>query len=159
MEGDRTGRHVIVLRAAERVDFSFPEWMKLAFDEINFYTPYDLNMPLKLHPRDHVSHFLDDPPITELGHVNAQMVGRGLERAAVYNHLTPIRAVYSSPALRCLQTSDAMIKGWGEEARSLKPVEVEPGLFEYMGWYNVTPHWLGPKEQALLPSIDTNGRD
>ncbi len=44
--------------------------------------PYDLNMPLNLYPARNEKNrmdYNDDTMITEMGHVEAQLIGRGLE--------------------------------------------------------------------------------
>ncbi|OUC45449.1 hypothetical protein D917_08436, partial [Trichinella nativa] len=45
---DGTGRRVILLRNAERMDRIFPEWVDMAFNEQGKYRPYDLNQPLQI---------------------------------------------------------------------------------------------------------------
>ncbi|KAL1284378.1 Ubiquitin-associated and SH3 domain-containing protein [Trichinella pseudospiralis] len=62
-----TGRRVILLRNAERMDRIFPEWVDMAFNEQGKYRPYDLNQPLQIPFRS--GDYLDyryDSPITEL---------------------------------------------------------------------------------------------
>ncbi|OUC41671.1 hypothetical protein D917_10755, partial [Trichinella nativa] len=75
-----TGRRVILIRNAERVDRIFPDWMNMAFDANGKYQPYDLNQPLSLPNRTGSFHqFRYDAPITELGCVVSMMIGRALK--------------------------------------------------------------------------------
>ena len=43
----------------------------------------------------------------------------------------PIDHVYPSPSLRCLQTATGIVQGLGLQRK----LHVEPGLFEWLGWY------------------------
>jgi hypothetical protein len=62
------------------------------------YKRFNLNMPLDLPhtmPRRPLSHFINDSPLSHLGHFQAKTVGEALCGRR-------IRQVYSSPALRCV---------------------------------------------------------
>ncbi|VDO87743.1 unnamed protein product [Heligmosomoides polygyrus] len=91
---------IMVLRCSERVDEFFPDWISKTD---HGYKPYDLNMPMHLPidrpPRD----YKGDAPITNTGDVLARMIGRGMFSTAYVPDI-----IYSSPALRCLQTAYAV---------------------------------------------------
>ncbi len=54
---DTSGRFMLAIRAGERMDRIFPDWIKMAFcGEGGAYQMYDLNQPLRLpadRPPDH----------------------------------------------------------------------------------------------------------
>ena len=103
------------------------------------YAPYDLNQPVRIaRRRGGHQDFNHDTSITgrrnwaglinaiaEMGAIHAQMVGRCLRTAGN----VPL-VVYSSPALRCIQTAAGVIRGASGDAR----IRIEPALFEWMGW-------------------------
>lgn len=125
-----TGKRVFVMRHGERLDRLFPSWATLAFNTMGEYKPFDLNMPLQLPARSNLHRAMQsDPPLTEVGFVTSQMVGRAFSLTGV-----KISHVYSSPALRCLHSAKALLKTAcpGQPAMRIK---VEPGLFEFLGWY------------------------
>ncbi len=136
--GTRTGRRVFLMRHAERIDRVFPGWIKLAFTDGKKYRPYDLNQPLSLPKRkDGPEVYLSDSPITEMGYVTAQMVGRGLRVKKVF-----FSAIYTSPALRCIQTGQGLLKTLNTNVK----MYVDPGLFEWLGWYESVPTWMTSEE-------------
>ena len=64
-----------------------------------------------------------------------------------------IRAVFSSPFLRALQTAHPAAEACGV------PVFVEPGLSEWLNpeWFPAPPRWLTPGEMsARFPRVDTS---
>ncbi|CAH1977017.1 unnamed protein product [Acanthoscelides obtectus] len=75
--------------------------------------------------------------------IAADQVGEGL----LANGLR-VDHVYSSPSLRCVQTADAVLRGLGVKQHVL--VRVEPGLFEWTGWYQDAaagqPDWMEAQE-------------
>ncbi len=77
--------------------------------------------------------------------MTAQMLGRGLRLHLPSSMLHRPVVVYSSPALRCVQTAQHMIKGLAlPEPRP--QINVEPALFEWAMWYKKTPEWMTPPE-------------
>lgn len=62
-----------------------------------------------------------------------------------------VRAVFSSPFLRALQTAHPLAEACG------LPVFVEPGLSEWLNpeWFPAPPRWMTPGETAVLfPRVD-----
>lgn len=67
----KTGRQLYVMRHGERMDRIFPDWLKLAFADLDKYRPYDLNQPATLpqrsggpqnfHSKAHLSKFFAMP--------------------------------------------------------------------------------------------------
>jgi len=134
----RKGRRVFLMRNAERVDRIFPEWMSVAFVAGNKYRPYDMNLPLKLNPRaGFPESYRYDAPITELGAMTAQMIGRGFTA----NKL-PAATILSSPALRCVQTASNIVKAMDNKLR----MGIETALFDFPGWYEQVPIWMDDAE-------------
>ncbi len=131
-------RKVFVMRHAERLDRIFPGWQKLAFNEYGKYHPYDLNQPLSMPRRSGgLQDFHNDSPITEMGYVSSQMIGRAMR----VSHCHP-SVIYASPALRCIQTAHGILKTLAKKPK----IRVEPGLFEWMAWYATPPKWMSADE-------------
>lgn len=112
--------------------------MELSFrSDPKIYQPYDLNLPFVLPRPGHLfNDFKHDSPITEIGNIQAQMIGRVLGLYQIR-----INDVYSSPSLACLQSARALVQATSEESGT--KIKVEHGLFEWMGLYKEeTPKWL-----------------
>ncbi len=132
--GTGTGRKVFVMRHAERLDRIFPGWSKFACNDQGKYRPYDLNQPLSVPKRPGgFGDYFNDSPITEIGYVSAQMIGRAMRVTR-----SKPTAIYASAALRCVQTAHGILKTIGSATK----IRVEPGLFEWMGWYATSPKWM-----------------
>ncbi|KAI6199485.1 hypothetical protein M3Y96_00632100 [Aphelenchoides besseyi] len=131
-------RLIVVIRHAERLDRVFPSWLTLA-NSNGCYRPYDANQPRKL-PQRHggLSLFVNDPPLTRLGQSVAVLRGKSMH----YVHFVPA-AIYSSPALRCVETAHFIA-----QALSMKAdIRIEPGLFDWTGWYmDGVPVWMTVSE-------------
>ncbi|CAF0872694.1 unnamed protein product [Didymodactylos carnosus] len=127
------GQKLFVIRHAERVDSTFGiTWVDNVFDKNGQYKRLNLNLPKKMIQRRDNKDFLFDPPLTELGLVECKMVGEELLAQGV-----KISHVYSSPALRCVQTADKIIEGLNKKDEI--PIRIEPCLFEFLKWYPVVP--------------------
>ena len=83
-----------------------------------------------------------DPPLTALGHVQAAA-------AATVLAGEPIKAIFSSPFLRCMQTAAATAK-----ALNLK-IRIEPGLSELLNasWYSSDPVDEAMSDDALAAAV------
>ena len=81
--------------------------------------------------------------------VNISLEGNALKDVDV-----PIDHVYASPSLRCIQTATGIVQGLGLQ----RPIHVEPGLFEWLGWYKSgLPVFMEHSElQAAGFNIDTS---
>ena len=90
------------------------------------YHRRNLNMPREV-PRRLPGEFSKDSPITEMGQFQAQLTGAGLKQQGLSIH-----HVYCSPALRCVQTADAILEGL--QADHSVSIKVENGLFEWLAW-------------------------
>ena len=125
---------LLIVRHAERVDSTFGTgWLNQVFDRrTGTYRRINLNFPKKMVIRRDLRDFLFDPPLTELGLHECKMVGEALAAQGV-----DIQHVYSSPALRCIQTADKILEGL--QIRDKKPIRIEPCLFEFLKWYPVVP--------------------
>uniref|UniRef100_F1LA82 Protein UBASH3A n=1 Tax=Ascaris suum TaxID=6253 RepID=F1LA82_ASCSU len=128
---------IVIIRSAERVDRVFPEWLRENFTDAEEYIPNDLNLPSFVLKRPNgIDGYKDDPPITEMGTRISHLVGRSLRMFRV----SPFDKVLVSPALRCIQTASAIVRRFKSDVSLC----VEPGLFDWMRWYDILPKFLSP---------------
>ncbi|TKR88330.1 hypothetical protein L596_012587 [Steinernema carpocapsae] len=131
-------RRVIIMRHAERVDRVFPTWTRLWLRYGN-YVQYDLNLPTTVPKRrGGAKAFEADPPITEYGRSSAQLAAKAMRRM---KH--PVTAIVCSPALRCIQTAQEIMRDIGVPGLS---VRIEPGLFDWTKWYAACPNFMTDEE-------------
>ncbi|KRZ68675.1 Protein UBASH3A -like protein [Trichinella papuae] len=130
-----TGRRVMLMRNAERIDRTFPEWVDVSFNDKGKYKAYDLNQPLEI-PVRHDGHeaYRVDSPITELGSITAMMLGRAMKLGKYLPY-----KIFVSPAFRCIQTCHSFLKSVEDPILSM---QIEPALFEWLGWYETMPSWM-----------------
>ncbi|XP_051870461.1 ubiquitin-associated and SH3 domain-containing protein A-like [Pristis pectinata] len=122
-------RWLLFLRHGERVDLVFGKaWMEQCFSGEGRYIRTDLNFPHSVPQRaGGTRDYEHDAPLSSCGIFQSRLMGEAMTDREV-----PIRCVYSSPALRCVQTAHHLLQG-------LKPspqlgICVEPGLFEWTKW-------------------------
>ena len=123
---------LFIARHGERVDTTFGHlWLQNAF--INGeYDRFNLNMPKTLPKRENINEYIFDPPLTEIGMYQAKLHGEELARKGV-----KISFMYSSPALRSIQTADKILEGMG--LKDTVPIRIETGLFELLSWQSFLP--------------------
>ena len=134
-------RLLLVARHAERVDFTFGNWIPVCFDSSGQYTRKDLNQPKHLPVRNSPFEYFKDTPLTMMGLYQATLTGCGLADAGVH-----VSHAYSSPAYRSIQTCSNILKELG--LVDSIAINIEPGLFEWMGWYPRpdTPVWMSTEQ-------------
>jgi ubiquitin-associated and SH3 domain-containing protein len=134
-----TTRKVYILRHGERVDFTFRTWMACCFDAAGDYTRQDLNMPKSLPQRKSgISGWQKDSPLTNIGEFQARLTGDCMRE-----HGVTIDHVYCSPSFRCVQTCTNILEG----LRCKQPINIEPGLFEWLAWYTDSlPNFMAADE-------------
>lgn len=92
-----------------------------------YYRP-DLNFPHCLPRRSSgLKDFEHDPPLSSCGTFQARLAGDSLLDSGIR-----ITAVFSSPALRCVQTAKHILEELKLE-KTMK-IRVEPGIFEWTKW-------------------------
>ena len=136
-------RRLFIIRHAERVDVTFgKQWIQLSFDPDGSYRRRNLNMPKEIPKRKGgPSDFLKDSPVTETGFFQARLTGEGIKEQGIR-----LTHVFSSPALRCVQTADAILRGLHDPTVKIK---VENGLFEWLAWCRGGfPTFMVPSELA-----------
>ena len=121
-------RRLFLFRHAERVDVTFgKQWIQLSFDSDGSYHRRNLNMPKELPKRKGgPTDFIKDSPITEAGIYQAKLTGEAMREQGIR-----ITHLYCSPALRCVQTANAILQGLQDTTLKIK---VENGLFEWLAW-------------------------
>ncbi|CAL8079887.1 unnamed protein product [Orchesella dallaii] len=131
-------RKIVTVRHGERVDFTFTdEWIRTCFDEDGNYSRQNLNQPEAVPKRKgYPQTFIFDCPLTEVGRLQAKLIGKGLMTETI---LSDGFQVFVSPSLRCVETATNLLKGMGLEI----PLKVEPCLFEWTKWYmGHMPNWM-----------------
>ncbi|CAF1293844.1 unnamed protein product [Rotaria magnacalcarata] len=125
---------LFVIRHGERVDSTFgANWLDQVFDKsTGVYRRINLNLPKKMVKRKDLKDFLFDPPLTELGLHECKIIGEELAAQGI-----KIDHVYSSPALRCVQTADKILEGL--QMRDKISIRIEPCVFEFLKWYPIVP--------------------
>lgn len=153
-------RRVVILRHGERVDIIFGKlWAQNSLKD-GQYVRTDLNMPETLPPRDSLADWECDTPLTTIGNFQAQLVGSSLK-----SHGVKFTNVFVSPSYRCLETAKSVLVGMGLENEL--PLNVDYGLFEYIGMYkndelkNIPdiffgrlPNFLSEKERAAIFNVN-----
>ncbi|NXP38392.1 UBS3A protein, partial [Leiothrix lutea] len=122
-------RAVLVMRHGERVDQVFGRsWLQQCLTADGKYYRADLNFPSSLpRQKDGMKQFECDPPLSCCGIFQSRLIGE-----ALLDQEVTVSYVYSSPALRCVQTAQHVLQGL-----KLNPkvrIRVEPGLFEWTKW-------------------------
>ncbi|NXG43761.1 UBS3A protein, partial [Psilopogon haemacephalus] len=149
-------RGVLVMRHGERVDQVFGKsWLQQCLTAEGKYYRADLNFPSTLPKRkDGVSHFEYDPPLSCCGVFQSRLIGE-----ALLDHEVTVNYIYSSPALRCIQTAQHVLQGLKLDNKV--KIRVEPGLFEWTKWEasRVIPNFMTVTELAEASyKIDTSYR-
>uniref|UniRef100_A0A8C5T8H0 Ubiquitin-associated and SH3 domain-containing protein A n=1 Tax=Malurus cyaneus samueli TaxID=2593467 RepID=A0A8C5T8H0_9PASS len=122
-------RGVLVMRHGERVDQVFGKsWLQQCLTADGKYYRADLNFPSSLPKRkDSLKQFECDPPLSCCGIFQARLTGE-----ALLDQQLTVSHVYSSPALRCVQTAQHLLQGL--RLNQKVKIRVEPGLFEWTKW-------------------------
>ncbi|KAJ7400598.1 Ubiquitin-associated and SH3 domain-containing protein A [Pitangus sulphuratus] len=119
------------------------------------YYRADLNLPSALPKRkDSMKQFEYDPPLSCCGIFQSRLIGEALLDQEVM-----VSYVYSSPALRCVQTAQHVLQGL--KLNQKVKIRVEPGLFEWTKWEGskVIPNFMTVAELAEAAySVETSYR-
>uniref|UniRef100_A0A8C3KUI2 Ubiquitin-associated and SH3 domain-containing protein A n=1 Tax=Chrysolophus pictus TaxID=9089 RepID=A0A8C3KUI2_CHRPC len=149
-------RGVLVMRHGERVDQVFGKsWLQQCLTADGKYYRADLNFPSILPKRkDSVKHFEHDPPLSSCGIFQSRLVGE-----ALLDQEVTVSYIYSSPALRCIQTAQHVLQGLKLDQKV--KIRVEPGLFEWTKWEasRVIPNFMTLTELTEASyNVDTSYR-
>ncbi|XP_033641717.1 ubiquitin-associated and SH3 domain-containing protein B-like [Asterias rubens] len=149
-------RRLFVIRHAERVDITFgQQWLQYSFDTEGNYLKKNINMPKKVPLRaGGPPCFNKDSPITEVGQFQARLTGESMRENGI-----KITHVYSSPALRCVQTAQAILQGLNSP--DCHKIRIDTSLFEWLAWCKgILPKWLTHSElTAFGLNVDTNYKE
>ncbi|KRX55126.1 Neuron navigator 2 [Trichinella sp. T9] len=125
-------REIIIMRHAERVDDIFNSWSDIALKNGSYFR-FDINMPDDVQMRspemlESYIRWTCDPPITVNGKEMARCMGK-----LFASRKKNIYAIYSSPAVRCVQTANAFAESYGKffPNRNLS-IRVEGGLYDFI---------------------------
>lgn len=145
-------RRLFIFRHSERVDVTFgKQWIQLSFDTEGYYHRRNLNMPKELPKRrGGPQDFTKDSPVTEAGLFQSRLTGEGMREQGI-----KIQHVFASPALRCVQSANAILHGMGEFNLKIK---VEQGLYEWLAWTRgEVPVFMAPEDMAKFGlQVDTS---
>ena len=133
-------RKLLVVRHGERIDFTFGHgWIPVLFSADCVYQAKDLNQPPSLPIREDPFDYQFDSPLTVIGLHQATLTGAALKESG-----TKISHVYVSPSFRCVQTASSILNAMESDLS----LNIEPGLFEWMTWYQSpsTPKFMSPNE-------------
>uniref|UniRef100_A0A803YQI7 Ubiquitin-associated and SH3 domain-containing protein A n=1 Tax=Meleagris gallopavo TaxID=9103 RepID=A0A803YQI7_MELGA len=150
-------RGMLVMRHGERVDQVFGKsWLQQCLTADGKYDRADLNFPSTLPKRkDGIKHFEHDPPLSSCGVFQSRLIGEALLDQEVI-----VSYMYSSPALRCIQTAQHVLQGLKLDQKV--KIRVEPGLFEWTKWEasRVIPNFMTLTELTEASyNIDTSYRE
>ncbi|XP_002922487.1 ubiquitin-associated and SH3 domain-containing protein A isoform X1 [Ailuropoda melanoleuca] len=122
-------RSVLVVRHGERVDQIFGKsWLQQCSTPDGKYYRPDLNFPYSLPRRSNgIKDFENDPPLSSCGIFQSRMAGEALLESGIR-----VTSVFTSPALRCVQTARHILEELKLERRI--KIRVEPGIFEWTKW-------------------------
>ncbi|GAB5576233.1 ubiquitin-associated and SH3 domain-containing protein A isoform X1 [Prionailurus iriomotensis] len=127
IKGPSLGRKQIRLSPENtRYVLAFNE--SLSSNKGKYYRP-DLNFPCSLPRRSSgIKDFENDPPLSSCGIFQSRMAGEALRDSGIR-----ITSVFTSPALRCVQTAKHILEGRLKLEKTIK-IRVEPGIFEWTKW-------------------------
>ncbi|KRZ32673.1 MutS -like protein 5, partial [Trichinella pseudospiralis] len=125
---------IMMMRHGERLDSCHFD-IRQCFQK-GVYTPLQLNHPSCLQLRSNgelpegVDAWVEDTPLSNMGRAAAFLMGRALAREE-----ETLDYVFASPAYRCVETADEVVRGYESECDFLPDVKlkvkIEDGLFEY----------------------------
>ncbi|XP_038657220.1 ubiquitin-associated and SH3 domain-containing protein A-like [Scyliorhinus canicula] len=154
VEAASSRRCVITMRHAERVDLVFGKsWLAQCITSEGRYIRPDLNFPSSI-PRKvgGIKDYEYDAPLSSCGIFQSRLMGEAVREKELM-----IQCVYSSPALRCVQTAHHILKA--VKLGNKVSIRVEPGLFEWMKWEGerAIPNFMSAAElKAAEYSVDIN---
>lgn len=115
---------IIIMRHSERLDSVLRNnhWPQEAF--INgVYSPHLTQMPTMLPTRADPHEYALDTPLSRHGKAHAHHTGEFFRSVGLIPH-----RVYTSPAMRCVQTADSVLDGLGRRERV--PLRIDLALHE-----------------------------
>ncbi|XP_062970257.1 ubiquitin-associated and SH3 domain-containing protein A isoform X2 [Cynocephalus volans] len=149
-------KSVLVVRHGERVDQIFGKsWLQQCSTADGKYYRPDLNFPCSLPRRSSgITDFENDPPLSSCGIFQSRIAGDALLDSGIR-----ISCVFTSPALRCVQTAKHILEELKLEEKI--KIRVEPGIFEWTKWENskTTPTLMTLEElKEANFNVDTDYR-
>uniref|UniRef100_A0A914P622 Uncharacterized protein n=1 Tax=Panagrolaimus davidi TaxID=227884 RepID=A0A914P622_9BILA len=121
-------RRIYLIRNGETCDRIGPAWMAKVFRNPEIYRVIDLNQPVKILDRSPSDLYRNDSPLTQVGSISSQLLGRGMALKSAYVH-----TVYSSPALRCIQTASSIIGNLN--MKKSPKICIEPSLIDPLSFF------------------------
>nr|XP_019601219.1 PREDICTED: ubiquitin-associated and SH3 domain-containing protein A isoform X1 [Rhinolophus sinicus] len=129
LQGAILRKSVLVVRHGERVDQIFGKsWLQQCSTPDGKYYRPDLNFPCSLPRRGNsIKDFENDPPLSSCGIFQSRTAGEALLSSGIQ-----ITSVFTSPALRCVQTAKHILEELKLEKKM--KIKVEPGIYEWTKW-------------------------
>lgn len=124
-----------LIKHGTSVDEVFPDWLQMSMDAQDCYSRFDMNLPSRLPWRTgKLQDYTSDPPITKIARGLSMRMGHALSMADLST-----TCVYSSPALKCVETAWFLMRTMNANAGSMGQICIEPGLFDAAGAYKFIP--------------------
>lgn len=119
-----TKPRIIIMRHSERLDSVLrnSDWPSEAFVN-GVYSPNLTLLPARLPLRSNPQSYLLDTTLTKYGKAHAYYTGEFFRSLGLFP-----RRVYTSPAMRCVQTADSVLDGLGQRDRT--PLRIDLALHE-----------------------------
>lgn len=150
---------LIIMRHSERVDSVLKkiDWISKVFINGGYY-PNRLELPARLPLRSNPQSYHLDTPLTAHGCAHAFHTGQFFRQLSLIPH-----RVYTSPAMRCVQTADSVLAGLTQRDRT--PLRLDLALHESSRralaiendqFFSSSGFYIDQKYFPLLTSNDLN---
>jgi ubiquitin-associated SH3 domain-containing protein len=149
---------IIIMRHSERLDFALSNSNQPSEVFINgVYSPNRKYLLTVLPQRKNLREYLLDTPLSKHGKAHAYLTGEFFRSVGLIPNL-----IYTSPAMRCIQTADSVLAGLGLRERGALKIDLalhEPIRKELplksANFYSSTGFHIDLNYHPVLPSNDS----